>query len=215
MCRLDSLLPIIAIQGILQTGYLLELKDISNNLVARRAAFVREDGKIIGIDGDSSISFPDVASGNYYLTIRHRNHLGISTENLIPFTAKALGVTPNLTPDFDFITESDANIFGTSTAYRVIGSANVMIGGNVVATNVMANNRVFYSGPSNDPGGILGAIGSLTTGSLGSAAVNVYHNADVNFDGRVFYSSPGNDPAFILGQVLGSLTTNSVIEQRR
>src|SRR6185503_13795406 len=100
---------------------------------------------------------PGIATGNYYLTIRHRNHLGISTQNLLSLTAKGLGVSPNLTPDFDFRTATDANIFGNSAAYRVIGGNNVMLGGNVVATDVIANNKVFYSGPSNDPAAILSA----------------------------------------------------------
>ncbi|MBC7948339.1 MAG: choice-of-anchor J domain-containing protein [Chitinophagaceae bacterium] len=195
---------------------LLELRDASNVLVMRRAALIREDGRVVDITGDSVVAFAGLRTGNYYLTVRHRNHLGMSVENLVSISAKSLGVvSPTTTHHFNFSTATNADIFGTAAAYRIIGANNVMIGGNPVAVNTNPPfNRVVYSGPGNDPGAILSAVG-ISTNTLGTAVLNIYNVADVNFDGRVIYSGPGNDPAFILSQVLSSSTINIVTEQRR
>ncbi|RMI09326.1 MAG: hypothetical protein D6681_07215, partial [Calditrichaeota bacterium] len=45
-------------------------------VVGRRAAFLRNDGKVVDLDGASPVSF-NLAAGDYYLVLYHRNHLAI------------------------------------------------------------------------------------------------------------------------------------------
>ena len=47
------------------------------NTVLRRAAFILEDGRIVDLNGTSDLSFRTLANGNYYVVIRHRNHLPV------------------------------------------------------------------------------------------------------------------------------------------
>jgi hypothetical protein len=185
---------------------LLELKDGSNNLVGRRAALVREDGKILDTNGDSLITFPGLGSGTYYITIRHRNHLGISTQSLQTITAKALGVAPPTANSFDFTTETDGNIFGTSAAYNVVSGTNVMVCG-----NANSNTTVRYAGLNNDPASILVYLG----GAIGGIISNVYSANDVNLDGTVRYAGLNNDPGFLLSNALGGTIGTIVTEQKR
>ena len=44
-----------------------------------RSALVQRDGDIVDIDGVSPVTFNNVASTNYTIAVRHRNHLGLST----------------------------------------------------------------------------------------------------------------------------------------
>ncbi|MEI9910428.1 MAG: fibronectin type III domain-containing protein [Bacteroidota bacterium] len=186
---------------------LLEVKDGANVLVARRAALLREDGKIVDVTGDTLVTFNGLGSGNYYLTIRHRNHLGISVENLLPLTAKALGVAPpTSTYDFDFTTATDAAIFGTSVAYKIVGTKNVMICG-----NANGNNNVRYANLNNDPGAILVSLGGIVT----AVVSNIYSQYDVNMDGIVRYANLNNDPGFLLSNALGGTVTLVLTEQKR
>jgi hypothetical protein len=53
----------------------------SGTKVATRAAFLKKDGTIVDIDGTSPVSFTSVSAGNYYIVIRHRNHLAIMSLN--------------------------------------------------------------------------------------------------------------------------------------
>src|SRR5256885_15848035 len=58
---------------------LLELHDAAApaTIIQRRAAFVREDGRIVDLDGTSDVAFRDLPTANYFIVIRHRNHLSI------------------------------------------------------------------------------------------------------------------------------------------
>lgn len=45
--------------------------------VATRAAFIKSDGTIVDLDGNSRVTFSNIAQGNYYVVIKHRNHISI------------------------------------------------------------------------------------------------------------------------------------------
>ncbi len=63
---------------------LVELRSTASTVVARRAAFLKRDGSVVDLDGVSPVAFKDIASGNYFVAIRHRNHLGVMTDSAIP-----------------------------------------------------------------------------------------------------------------------------------
>ncbi len=46
--------------------------------VTKGAGFVKSDGYIVDIDGKSPLRF-NVASGNYFIVVEHRNHLAIKS----------------------------------------------------------------------------------------------------------------------------------------
>jgi len=64
----------------------LELRDNStgnpgSHKVQTRSALLRRDGVIVDIDGISPVYFKDIDAGSTYtLVVRHRNHLGLSTD---------------------------------------------------------------------------------------------------------------------------------------
>ncbi len=59
---------------------LIELRSAADNSVvlATRAALLQRDGDVVDTDGKSAVRFA-IAAGNYYVAVRHRNHLGIMT----------------------------------------------------------------------------------------------------------------------------------------
>lgn len=67
---------------------LLELRSgtTATSLVARRAAFLRNDGKLVDLDGVSAVSFK-IAPGAYYLVVHHRNHLSVMSAAAISLSA--------------------------------------------------------------------------------------------------------------------------------
>lgn len=76
---------------------LVELRTNTNaeSKVATRAAFLKSDGSIVDMDGNSPLRFA-VAPGNYYIVVHHRNHLSI-------MSAAAQLLTES-TPLYDFTT---------------------------------------------------------------------------------------------------------------
>jgi hypothetical protein len=93
------------------------------------AAFLRKDGMVVGLDGTSPVSLPGVSAGNYYVVVRHRNHLAIMSASAIPLSAgSAL---------YDFTT-------GTSQYFG--GEAKALAGGRFAMFAGDANGDGFVTG---------------------------------------------------------------------
>ena len=59
---------------------IVQLRNPATTVVAERAAFLKKDGTVVDLDGTSAVAFPGVAAGNYYIAVKHRNHLGVMTD---------------------------------------------------------------------------------------------------------------------------------------
>jgi hypothetical protein len=173
---------------------LLELHDATtpSTIVARQAAFVREDGKVVGLDGTSDPTFIGVAANNYYIVIRHRNHLPIRSAS----TVLVSGGTPVL---YDFTT-------GQAQAYQdpaiLTNSAMKDLGLGVFgmfAGNANGNNNIRFTGLNNDAGVILTAL----SGNQGGTATG-YNMADLNLDGTVRFTGLNNDAGVLLTALNGN-----------
>lgn len=78
---------------------LVELRSGSDpaSIVGQRAAFIKSDGSVVDLDGTSPVSFFGIPAGDYYIAVRHRNHLGIRS-------AGVQTVTDNMPLTYDFST---------------------------------------------------------------------------------------------------------------
>ena len=175
---------------------LLELRSSSTptTILASRSALVQRDGNVVDLNGTSPVSF-GVAPGNYYVAVRHRNHLACMTS-----AAVALSGTP-ATVDF---TAAATGTFGTN-ARKTVGTAQVLYTGDVTF-----NGEAKYTGSSNDRDPILVTVGSTTPNNI---IANAYSTRDVNLNGNVQYTGSGNDRDPILVNV-GSTTPNNVRTQQ-
>jgi hypothetical protein len=53
-------------------------------VIARQAAFLKTDGTVTSLDGRSPIIFEKVDAKECYIVVRHRNHLPVMSDKLIP-----------------------------------------------------------------------------------------------------------------------------------
>ncbi len=60
-----------------------------NTTIARRACFLRNDGYIVDLDGKSLLRFDFIPEGNYYVVVRHRNHLAVMSSSAIWLSDKS------------------------------------------------------------------------------------------------------------------------------
>jgi hypothetical protein len=164
-----------------------------NAVIQTRAALLQRDGDIVEMDGITPVYFKNNAGdANFSVTVRHRNHLSMST-NPSAFT-QALDIQANSTK-LDFATIAGANLMGTSnTNYFNNGTVNMLYGG-----NVNGNANVRYSGASNDRASMLLDLGGVETN-----IVTGYSRADVNMNRNARYSGANNDRSFLLSNVLSS-----------
>ncbi len=169
---------------------IVELRDPANSslVLASCAALVQRDGDVVALNGTSPVSFTR-AAGNYYVAIRHRNHLGVMTAS-----ALTLAVAP-VTVNF---TTAALSIYGTA-AEQLVGSTYILWTGDVTF-----NHSVAYTGSGNDRDPILVRVGSTTPNNT----VAGYYVEDTNMDGSVSYTGGVNDRDVILVNV-GSTTPNN------
>jgi len=56
---------------------LVELRNSPTQIVARRAAILKNNGNLLETDGSAGVVFNNVDAGSYYIVIYHRNHLAL------------------------------------------------------------------------------------------------------------------------------------------
>ena len=152
----------------------IELRDKNNpaTVVATRSALIQRDGDVVDVDGVSPVNFK-IENDNYYVAIRHRNHLGVMTPSV-------LAVNKTATATYDF----------TTAANRALSSVQADLGSGIFGLyggNVNGDNTVRASGPLsiND---YLKLINQL--GNSASILSNSYTVSDVNLDGTIRASGP-------------------------
>jgi hypothetical protein len=147
----------------------------------------------VGTDGATALSF-GVGTGNYYVVVRHRNHLGAMTANALSLSATSTTVDLKATT---------LSTYGTG-ALKTIGTVRALWAGNVVP-----DNKLLYTGPGNDRDPILARIG----GNMPTNTVAGYYPEDVTLKGFVQYTGPGNDRDPILVNIGSTVPTYTKLEQ--
>jgi hypothetical protein len=76
----------------------------ASTVEARRAGFLLKDGSVVDLDGSSSLSFYSVTQGDYYIVVKHRNHLAVMSAT--PQTLSVSSTTYDFTDDIIYAYES-------------------------------------------------------------------------------------------------------------
>ncbi|WP_299768125.1 hemagglutinin protein [uncultured Dokdonia sp.] len=138
---------------------LIELRDENDasNVLVSQSALLQRDGDIVATDGTSAVAI-NSPSGNYYIAVRHRNHLGI-------LTASTVSLSETVT-NLDLSTDINA-VIGGALALRAMG------------------NGIFamYAGDVNSDGSILNT--DIASALSASGGINVYAGSDANMDGNI------------------------------
>ena len=155
------------------------------------------------VDGVSNVVFPDAYIDQYYLMVKHRNHLGAMTLNAIDYTGGPVST--------DFSSASLLTFGTTTTSARKELEPGVwgLLAGN---TNLKANGssfQVVFNGSNRDPLPILNLVGATTPLNV----VNGYYLEDVNLNGQVKYSGSNNDRVIILNNIGPATPLNTITQQ--
>jgi hypothetical protein len=186
---------------------LVELRDRSapKTVLAQQAALLQRDGDVAdAATNQATLTFPALAAGDYYVALRHRNHLGVMTQAPVSLTATATTV--------DFTATSTA-LYG-NTPTTATGEARLLWVG-----DVNHDNKLINDGPNNDKNAVLGEV--ITASENAAANTNfqlrAYSVADLNMDGKVIYAGPANEINLLLGDVLlhpgnATASTNYIVQ---
>ncbi len=164
-----------------------------STVLEAHCALLQRDGDVVAPDGSNMVHFA-VAPGNYYLAVRHRNHLGCMSAGPVPMSGS--------TPVLDFGLPGTAT-YGTDARFATDGRMLLWAG------DVLHDGNIKYTGTANDREPVLQAIG----GSMPTATSTGYSAADVNLDGAVKYTGTQNDRDALLLNIGGSVPTSIRLQQ--
>jgi len=185
---------------------LVDLRDplnLAESLMAQ-PALLQRDGDVVDVDGVSPIGVN--VTGDYYVAIHHRNHLGVMTE--VPITIDGTDVVVDFT-NINTQTYGDhaqANL-GTHTA--------------LWCGNVTKNETVIFQGDLNDPNEIFFDI--LTDANNTMQQINFiktgYRPSDVDMNCNIIFQGAGNDVNEIFFTVLShpgnmTLSPNYIVKEQ-
>lgn len=165
-------------------------------VVTQRAVLLRRDGTIVDTDGSSPVNLAGNAAGSYYVSVKHRNHLGIRT-------ASAITLAKVTSTNYDFTTGLGQAFAGsvTNNAMATLApSVYGMWGGNA---NTDLTTKKTGSASTNDYSLLLTAVASAAS----PGPTGVYRREDFNLDGNVRKtgSATTNDYSRLLS-ILGAST---------
>ncbi|MEO7265736.1 MAG: hypothetical protein ABIW38_12515 [Ferruginibacter sp.] len=177
-----------------------------NTVLQTRSALIKRNGNIVDIDGISPVTF-NVTNGTYAISVRHRNHLGLSvnpTDGTAPRTLSETQSIAFTTNAVDLRTITGTKLFGTAagrttSTHPILGTVNLLWGGNVNGDGTSK-----YIGPGNDRLALLSDLGNVEGTILTVTSVN-YRRGDLNYDKSVKYIGPGNDRLYLLSTILSSV----------
>ncbi|MBK7761816.1 MAG: HYR domain-containing protein [Bacteroidetes bacterium] len=180
----------------------LELRSAANPsvVVETKRALLQRDGDIVShVDGVSPVFFPASANDDYYVSVKHRNHLGV-------MTSSALSLRGCNTASIDFTTSSPVYTNGSivNAPRKLMGSVQTLW-----SSDANNNKNAKYNGLSNDKDKVLASIGGP---GLINSTVYGYRAEDVNMDGKVRFNGLDNDRNVILLTV-GVSTPNNIMNQ--
>lgn len=130
----------------------------STDVIATKAVLLQKDGDLVDVNGNTVISFEQSPIDNYFLTLRHRNHLGIRTLN-----SYFLHNSPQF---FDFT------------------NGSILIEGFLGQKKLLPYLYTLYGGDSNSDGSV-DAFDSNIWEVQNGADNDYFLNADFNSDGSV------------------------------
>jgi hypothetical protein len=172
---------------------LVELRSSTDNktVLKRKAALVQRDGDVIDAEtGSTTLQIAGALPGNYYVAIRHRNHLGV-------MTASALGLmaTPVLVDFTTSTTKTYGEVSGRtqSKGISLLWAGDANMDSKLISTGVGQDTSPVYVQVLSAPLNTLFSSNYVVTG---------YNVTDFSMDGQTIFTGPNNDTNVLVANVL-------------
>ncbi len=161
--------------------------DVDNTVLSTSSILLRRDGSTITAEGEDVIYLWDLPEGDYYISARHRNHLGMITDTPWELSSE----NP---PLIDLTIPATAVRGGASAGSDVHGLRAMWAG------DFNSDGQVIFQGPYNDVFFLFSKVLS-EWGNVDHLANYIsygYNMEDFNLDGRTIFQGPNNDRSMVL-----------------
>lgn len=182
----------------------IELRSATSNstVLGSRAALIQRDGDVVDLDGINGLKFPGMALNNYYITVKHRNHLSAMSKNAI--TPAEYAVLVDFTkPTFETYDKGQVGAYDyTGLAQK----ANVRNGYMALwAGDFDGNGKIKADNPNDDLNFLFNDVFSYpsnTTGNVNFDFAYGYLPGDYDLNAKAKFDNPNDDKNMLYGQLL-------------
>ena len=185
-------------------------------IVDSRAALLQRDGDIVDVDGTSAVVFSLALPGNYFVAVRHRNHLGVMSRATLPLssTTTTVDFRNTGTPTYTYTGTNSYTQAVTNQAQVIVQQGVAMWAGNSNIDNASStpHNSVIFQGTNNDINTIYNQVINPGFNALASPFFKLrgYYTGDVNMNGDTIFQGTGNDVEFIYQNIINNHPGNSL-----
>ncbi len=155
----------------------VELRDATNNtlVIDTQSALLQRDGDVVAVDGVTAVGFNELPTADYYIVIKHRNHLGIITDSTITLSKAETTI--------DFTDANDLITYG-SNAQTTFGMQTDMVG--MWAGNANNDTIIQSLGINSDNPSVLTEVVTDSGNFFGfpTYVINGYNHKDLNMDSQ-------------------------------
>jgi hypothetical protein len=182
---------------------IVELRDASasGTRVATRSALVQRDGDVVDVDGTSPVLFATTVPGNYFVSVKHRNHLGVMTNSAIALSGVPATVDFTATSTALFARPAPNSNGANGATFTNSGKRTLYAGNCNIAS--MATRRIltYNSTASSDRAALL-------TAAPGTSTIAGYTQFDCDLNGLARFNGLTPDRLVIL---INCYNSNSLI----
>ena len=180
---------------------------VDTSVLYTRSGIVQRDGDVVDLNGLRGLRFPDVPIDDYYVVVRHRNHLGAMT---------ASPQTPNQLAELVDFTDSNVPIYDFGFVDYGLG-VTFDFTGLAMKSNAIETYRALWAGDfdgnrkikASNPGDDLNVVFNdvfihpdNTTFKANFDFAYGYRNADFDMNAKVKFDNPNDDKNMLFGQLL-------------
>jgi hypothetical protein len=169
-------------------------------VLATRSGLLQRDGDVVDTDGVSPLTFGGVAEDSFYVVVRHRFHLGVSSQMVARNTL--VDFTVPTTPVFNFGTSKNGIYDYTGLSQN----ENVKYGYRAMwAGDFNADGKIKFTNPADDLNFLFFDILIHPENTFGNANYNFaygYYQGDMNMDGKIKFDNPDDDKNLLYAQML-------------
>ena len=171
---------------------LVELRDVADptQILAAKAMMLQRDGDVVDAEtGEMTWEPADIVPGDYFVAIRHRNHLDLMTATALPLNQTVTLV--DFTLPATAVRGEDSRREANGLALMYAGDANM-------------DQRAIANGPAQDNTNLISEVLTYPQNQFFNANYIVpgYYAADLNMDGNVVFVGPDNDANMLLGNIM-------------
>ncbi|MFC0181502.1 RHS repeat domain-containing protein [Pseudarcicella hirudinis] len=172
----------------------VELRDLPDRVVANKAFVLKRDGNVVNPEDGTYALKMKAPPGNYYVSIRHRNHLPVMTKFQIALSSGSATMVDLINSPTLYTST------GINTPAKIVNGKTLLWAG-----DANKDGQVIFQGSANDVMPIYNEVMYSPENTINSSAYvlkKVYRAEDVNMDAQVIYTGPGNDQDMILYNVV-------------